>query len=276
MKKDKISSIALEVLFVLATVVIWIPLYYLLIGAFKGREDIVLNPLGINFSTLTLDNFANAWQRMDFFNSFVNTLIITVGALLILVAFSALAAFAISRIHWKVFTVYYAVIVALMVVPFISCLLPLVRQLRGMGLYNTHLGAILVHAAWHLPFCIFLYEGFMKGIPKELEEAATIDGANTIQTFLLIFLPLIKPVTATCCIRSGMTIWNDFLVSSTMLNASKTSTLIVSINAFFGKYVNEYGFAFAGILLATLPIALMFIFLQKYFVAGMIAGAVKG
>lgn len=266
----------LEIVFILATVLIWIPLYYLLIGAFKTREDIVLNPLFLNFSTATLSNFANAWQKMNFFASFGNTLAITVGALALLVVFSALAGFAISRIQWKVFDTYYAVMVALMVVPFISCLLPLVRQLRSMGLYNTIPGAILVHVAWHLPFCIFLYVGFMKGIPQELEEAAYIDGANTLQIFTHIFLPLIKPVTATVCIRSGMTIWNDFLISSTMMNTTKMPTLIVSINSFFGKYVNEYGFAFAGILLATLPIALLFIFLQKYFVAGMTAGAVKG
>ena len=276
MKKDRLYNTILEIIFILATVLIWIPLYYLLIGAFKTRDDIVLHPLMLNFATATLSNFANAWQKMNFFASFRNTLCIAAGALVLLVAFSALAGFAISRIHWKVFDVYYAVMVALMVVPFISCLLPLVRQLRSMGLYNTILGAVLIHVAWHLPFCIFLYVGFMKGIPQELEEAAYIDGASTLQIFTRIFLPLIKPVTATVCIRSGMTIWNDFLISSTMMNTTKMPTLIVSINTFFGKYVNEYGFAFAGILLATLPIALLFIFLQKYFVAGMTAGAVKG
>lgn len=276
MKKSRRASILIEILFVLATIIIWIPIYYLLIGAFKTREDIIINPLTINFNKITLDNFVNAWQRMDFFHSFMNTLIITAGALVLIIIFGSLAGFAISRIHWKIFSAYYAVMVALMVVPFISCLLPLVRQLRSMGLYSTRLGAILVHAAWHLPFCIFLYAGFMEGIPKELEEAAYMDGANTTQIYVQIFLPLIKPVTATCCIRSGMMVWNDFLVGSTMLNSTKIPTLIVSINSFFGKYVNEYGFAFAGILLATLPIALLFIFLQKYFVAGMVAGAVKG
>lgn len=276
MKRIKKSSLAVEIIFLLMTIVTWIPIYYLIIGAFKTRDDIIMYPLTIDFEKFTLQNFSNAWKSMEFMQSFSNTFLITVGALLIIIIASSLAGFALARIPGKIFSVYYAVIVALMVAPFISCLLPLVRQMRGIDLYNTRIGAILIHSAWHLPFCIFLYTGFMKALPKELEEAAYIDGCSTTQIYAKIFLPLLTPVTATCCIRSGMTIWNDFLIGSTVLNGSKLPTLIVSINSFFGKYVNEYGYAFAGIILATLPIALLFVFLQKYFVAGMVAGAVKG
>lgn len=260
----------------LATVVLWIPIYYFVIGAFKKRTDIVKHPLTLDFSRMSFDNFAYAFKKMNLFKALGNTGFITVIALLIVIVCGSLAGFAIARIHHKVFRVFYTVVIALMVVPFIGALIPIVVLIHRIGLYGSLWGNVLIQAAWNLPFSIFLFTGFMQSLPKEMEDAAYIDGCSTFGIYLRIFLPLLKPVTATCCIRAGIGIWNDYLVSNSLLNSARQPTLMVAVYQFFGQYVSEYGYAFAGIIMASLPIVIMFLFLQKYFIKGLVAGAVKG
>ena len=260
----------------LATVITWIPIYYFVIGAFKKRTDIVKHPLTLDFSKVSLDNFTYAFKKMNLIKALSNTGFITVIALLIVIVCGSLAGFAIARIHHKVFKAFYAVVVALMVVPFIGALIPIVVLISKIGLYGSLWGNVLIQAAWNLPFSIFLFTGFMRSLPKEMEDAAYIDGCSTFGIYLRIFLPLLKPVTATCCIRAGIGIWNDYLVSNSLLNSARQPTLMVAVYSFFGQYVSEYGYAFAGIIMASLPIVIMFLFLQKYFIKGLVAGAVKG
>ena len=260
----------------LATVITWIPIYYFVIGAFKKRSEIVKHPLTLDFSKVSFDNFTYAFKKMNLIKALGNTGFITVIALLIVIVCGSLAGFAIARINHKAFKAFYAVVVALMVVPFIGALIPIVVLISKMGLYGSLWGNVLIQAAWNLPFSIFLFTGFMRALPKEMEDAAYIDGCNTFGIYLRIFLPLLKPVTATCCIRAGIGIWNDYLVSNSLLNSARQPTLMVAVYSFFGQYVSEYGYAFAGIIMASLPIVIMFLFLQKYFIKGLVAGAVKG
>ena len=190
----------------LATVVLWIPIYYFVIGAFKKRTDIVKHPLTLDFSRMSFDNFTYAFKKMNLFKALGNTGFITVIALLIVIICGSLAGFAIARIHHKVFRVFYTVVIALMVVPFIGALIPIVVLIHRIGLYGSLWGNVLIQAAWNLPFSIFLFTGFMQSLPKEMEDAAYID----------------------------------------------------------------------GIIMASLPIVIMFLFLQKYFIKGLVAGVVKG
>ena len=270
------SKLIGELILVFFTVIVWIPIYYFIIGAFKERSDIVKYPLTFTFDSLTLQNFGQAIVKMDFFHALKNTGTITVGAIVIVVAFGSLAGFALARINHKGFKIYYAAIISLMVVPFIGVLIALIKEAVSLKLYNTLWAGILIQAAWNLPFSIFLYTGFMRGIPKELEEAAYIDGCSMFRVYYNIFLPLLAPVTATSVIRTGIGAWNDFLLSLTVLNDSYTPTLMVAVQRFFGDRTNEYGLAFTGILLASIPIMTLFIFLQKYFIKGIAAGGVKG
>ena len=274
--KNVSGKLISEIVLVLFTLIVWIPIYYFIIGAFKERTDIVKYPLIITLKTFTLENFGQAVVKMDFFNALKNTGTITIGAIIIVVAFGSLAGFALARINHKGFKIYYASIISLMVVPFIGVLIALIKETVSLKLYNTLWAGILIQAAWNLPFSIFLYTGFMRGIPKELEEAAYIDGCSMFRVYYKIFLPLLAPVTATSVIRTGIGAWNDFLLSLTVLNDSYTPTLMVVVQRFFGDRTNEYGLAFTGILLASIPIMTLFIFLQKYFIKGIAAGGVKG
>ena len=276
MNQKKGSKVWGEILLVLSTIIMMIPLYYLVLGAFKSRKNIIRFPLTINAEIFTTDNFPYVIKKMKYWQALGNTAMITICALLIIIVCASLAGFAISRIRSRVFEGYYKLIVTLMVIPFIGCLLPLTVQSVDLKLYNTRLGCILIQAAWNLPFAMFLFTGFMRDLPKELEEAAYIDGCSTFGVYLRIFLPLLAPVTATCAIRCGTGIWNDYLVSRSLLNENKMPTLMVGINGFFGARAMEFGYAFAGIILVSLPMVVLFLCLQKYFIKGIAAGAVKG
>lgn len=274
--QKKILHFSGEFLLLLVTLVILAPIFYFVISAFKLREDILFYPLKITAEMFTFENFTVAYSKMKFIQAVTNTGFITVGSLVFTVIFSSMAGFVIARIPAKRFTVAYSFLVALMVVPFIGCVIPLVVIMNRIGLYNNLWSCLLIQAGWNLPFATFLYTGFMKSLPGELEEAAMIDGCSLFGTYMRVFLPLQAPVTATCCIRCGIGVWNDYLVSSSFLNSAKSPTLMVSVKKFFGQYVNEYGQSFAAVVMCSIPIFILFLFLQKYFVKGMAAGSVKG
>lgn len=278
-KKKKVrlrpSVIIQEILLAIVTLISLIPVYYFVIGAFKDRKQIIKHPMTITTETFTLDNFPTVIKKLKYFESLRNTATITAVALLLLVVCASLAGYAIARLSGRVYKIYYSILVALMVVPFIGCIIPLTVMSVKLKLYNTLLGCILIQAAWNIPFGVFLYTGFMKGIPKEIEESAYMDGCSMLGVYLRIFLPLLKPVTATCCIRQGVGIWNDFLVSNSLLSYGRTPTLMVGVNEFFGSRATEFGYAFAAIILASIPMIILFLCLQKYFIKGLVAGAVK-
>lgn len=265
-----------EFLLVLCTLIVMVPIFYFAISAFKLREDILYHPLSMTPDMFTLENFKVAYSKMKFFEAMKNTGFITLGSLVGTVVFSSMAGFAIARVAGKRFRLSYSYLVALMVVPFIGCIIPLVVIMKNVGLYNSLWSCLLIQLGWNIPFATFLYTGFMRSLPKELEEAAMIDGCSLFGTYIRVFLPLQAPVTATCCIRCGIGVWNDYLVSATFLNSAKMPTLLVSARKFFGQYVNEYGQSFAAVVMCSIPIVFLFIFLQKYFVKGIAAGSVKG
>ena len=269
------SVIIQEILLAIVTLISLIPVYYFVIGAFKDRKQIIKHPMTITTETFTLDNFPTVIKKLKYFESLRNTATITAVSLLLVVICASLAGYVIARLSGRIYKIYYSILVALMVVPFIGCIIPLTVMSVKLKLYNSLLGCILIQTAWNIPFGVFLYTGFMKGIPKEIEESAYMDGCSMLGVYLRIFLPLLKPVTATCCIRQGVGIWNDFLVSNSLLSYGRTPTLMVGVNEFFGSRATEFGYAFAAIILASIPMIILFLCLQKYFIKGLVAGAVK-
>lgn len=287
MKREKTSIILQEILLVILTIIIFIPIYYFVIGSLKTRTDIVHHPLlltpeflrnefAVSADKVKKINFIYVWNNIKMGKSLLNTAFITLVSLVGIVIAGSLAGFAISRIKRALFEIYYALLVAFMVIPFIGCLIPLVKLTDQLHVYGSPWAVILVQIAWNLPFSTFLFTGFMAALPKELEESAYIDGCTMLGTYFKIFLPLLTPVISTCCIRAGVGIWNDFLCTSTMVNQVNTPTLMVGLSKFFGTRSTEYGYAFAGIILASLPMIILFICLQKNFIKGLTAGAVKG
>ena len=275
-RQDKIRKVLSEIALVIGTLIMMIPVYYFVISSFKTRKDVISSPLTITPDTFTLENFPYVLKKMNYWDALLNTAFITLVALVIVIVLASVAGFAIARFKHVIFTSYYKVIVTLMVIPFIGCLLPLTTISVKLGLYNSIWGCILIQAAWNMPFAVFLYTGFMQGIPKELEEAAYLDGCRPAGVYARVFLPLLAPVTATCAIRQGVGMWNDYLVSRVLLNENKNPTLMVGITGFFGSRGSELAYAMTGVLLVSIPMVIMFLFLQKYFIKGIAAGAVKG
>lgn len=265
-----------ELILLISTVIILAPVYYFVIGAFKPRKSIVQHPLIITREMFTLGNFPRAIKAMKYWKAVQNTGTITLVSLILIIFCASLAGFAIARIRFKFFDAYYSLLVTCMVIPFVACVIPLVVQSVNLGTHNSLLGPILIQTGWNIPFATFLFTGFMRGISRDLEDAAYIDGCSTFGVYRKIFLPLLAPVTASCCIVSGIGIWNDYLVSLSILSVTDFPTLMVGMNGFFSEKGNELGYAFAGILLASIPMIVLFLFLQKYFIKGIAAGSVKG
>lgn len=276
MKRFTIGKFFQEVILFVGTVIMLSPVFYMLLGAFKKRSDIVKHPFELTKEMFMLENFPKAIKNMNYWEALGNTAIITIVSLLIVIFVSSLAGFAIARARGKLFSGFYGAVVSIMVIPFISCLIPCIAQATKYNIYNTLWGCIAYEAAWNIPMAVFLYTGFMRGLPAELQDAAYIDGCTTLQVYARVFLPLLAPVTATTAIRCGVGMWNDYILAKCMMNSVKYPTLMVAIYQFFGDRVNEYGLAFAGIILASLPMVIIYVLLQKYFVKGIVAGAVKG
>ncbi|WP_160725835.1 carbohydrate ABC transporter permease [Bacillus sp. USDA818B3_A] len=252
-----------------------IPFYILFTTAFKERGDFSSKwafPKQWSFA-----NFSEAWEMANLGTAFTNTVIITFFSALLLIVFGSLAAYPLARRQTKLNKYMYMIFISVMVIPPLTALVPLYNLVVDMGLMNTHLIAILNNVASFMPLTIFLYAGFIRStIPKELEEAAKIDGASTIGTFFKVVFPLLKPITASILIISCVYIWNDYQFAIFFLQADEVKTITVALSGFFGSNSNNLNLVAAAAILAVLPMAVLFLFLQKHFIQGLSAGSVKG
>ena len=251
-----------------------------MINVFKDQADITTNPLAlIGEHGFTTKNFPEAMQKMDFFNVFKNSLLITTCATILTIIVSAMASFVIVRNgKWKACSMLFALMIASMVIPFQVLMVPLVSVYGGVfGILNSRLTLILMHTGFSVSMATFMFHGAIhSNIPLELEEAALIDGCSRWQTFWKIVFPLLKPTVATVAIIDAMAFWNDYLLPSLVLTDKEIYTIPIATQAFYGTYSTDIGLVMAALLLAMLPILILYLFLQKYIVAGVTAGAVKG
>ncbi|WP_416147337.1 carbohydrate ABC transporter permease [Salipaludibacillus sp. HK11] len=265
----------LSILALVISVIHIVPFYILITTAFKNRADFSSRWLFPDYLSFT--NFFEAWERANLTNAFINSIIITVGAAILLIVFGSMAAYPLARVNSKINQLVFGIFVAIMVIPPLAALVPLYNMVVNLGMINTHAIAILNNFASFLPLTIFLYAGFIKStIPKELEEAAKIDGAGTLTLFFRIVFPLLKPITATILIISSVYIWNDYQFAIFFLQDSSVHTLTVTLSNFFGENQNNLNLVAAAALMASVPMIIVFLFLQKHFVAGLSSGAVKG
>ncbi|MFD0714851.1 carbohydrate ABC transporter permease [Paenibacillus sp. GCM10027626] len=262
---------------IILALIISIPLYLVAINAFKTHEQIVNKPLAFPNFEAGFSNIVNAFDKMDVIKAYGVTFSIGAIALLIAVGLGALAAYAVARIKHKFFGSMYWVYTSAILIPIQSALIPVVFLLQDLHLQNTILGISFMYAAMLSPFCIFMYTGFMRALPYELEESAYLDGSSTTRTFFQIIFPLVLPVTASLIIVQFISIWNDLLLPLVVLNSADHPTVSISLYKFFGgRGLTDLSLLFGGIALTLLPIMAIFIAFQRYFVKGLSAGAVKG
>lgn len=250
------------------------PFFFVLINSFKSRREIISNPFGLP-DVWSLDNFVTAFQKMDFVSAFVNSLVITFFSVIGIAVFSSMTAYIFVRTDWRFNKVMFFVMVAAMLIPFQAIMIPLVQIYGGLNLLNSRWILIYMYLGFGSSFAVFLYHGFIKAIPLELEEAAMIDGCSRIQVFFRIVFPLLKSTTLTLIILNVLWIWNDFLLPSLVLISSSNRTLPLTTFYFHGTYTSDYGLLMAALMLTILPVIIFYAFLQKYIIKGVMEGAVK-
>ncbi|EXX85731.1 sugar ABC transporter permease [Paenibacillus darwinianus] len=256
----------------LATIVF--PFLLLLLNSFKPNQQITSEPLALPDS-FNLDNYRNAFDKMSFVSAFSNSLIVTIVSVAVIGLLAAMTAHYFVRNAGKVNQYTFFLMVASMIIPFQAIMIPLVKIYGTIGMLDSKWALIYMYAGFGTPLAVFIYHGFVKSIPAELEEAALIDGCTRMQTFFRIVLPVLTPTTATIGILNVLWIWNDFLLPSLVLVQPEERTLPLSTFYFFGTYAVDYGPLMASLILTVLPILVVYLFAQKYIIQGVMQGSIK-
>lgn len=251
------------------------PLFLIVINSVKSFQDIMANVVALPTS-LHFENFANAFTLMEYPHLFVNTLVATVIGTGGVVLLSSMAGYKLSRTKSRASWLLFLVCIAPMMIPFHSFMISLVKIARNLHLTNSTYGLGVIYWGLGVPLALFMYHGFVKTVPKELDEVALIDGCQPFAIFFRIIFPLLKPVTVTVVVLNVMWMWNDFLLPLLVLSGAKKSmTLQLAAYNFFGQYKIEWHYAMAGVLLTITPAVIFFLIAQKNIIKGMVAGAVK-
>lgn len=257
------------------TLITLLPIFYMLVMSVRTRTEISEAPLAFP-QQLHLDNFSQAFAGMRYWQSLGNTLLVTVLATALVVVMGSLAAYPLSRVRSRISTATYALFVLGLTIPGFAGLTPLYLLMRHLHLLNTYAGAVLLYAVGNLPLAIFFYTGFLRAIPRELEEAAAIDGCTPLQTFRFVVFPLLGPVTGTLAMFVTLSVWNDLLTPLLFLSRDGQQTVMLSAFRFVGTYGIDPTKLFPACVLGVLPLLIMFFILQRSIVSGISAGAVKG
>lgn len=270
------GTLVVQIIMSLAALLFIAPLFIILNYSFKGKRELYLSsPLALPES-LNFDNYAAAFKKLDLGTTFVNTLFYTVTSVLILALLCGMTAWAIARCSRKFFKFAYIYFIVGILIPYQALFLPIYMIGFRLNLTNTRHGIIFMYVATGVSFGVFLMNSFMSTVPLELEEAARIDGCSVFRTYFSVVLPLLKPAMATLVIMQSFQIWNDYLLASLYVSKKQLKTLTVAIQSLFSAQSSDYTTAMAAIVISVLPIAILFLSLQKYFIKGMTVGAVKG
>lgn len=273
MRTDPKKFLRLSALFMVMSLYA-VPFYILLTTSLKSQSD--LSSKWAFPGYLYTDNFVKAWQNAHLGRAFLNNAIILVCALALLILLGAAASYPLARYKTKWNRFVYVFFVAAMIVPPLTILVPLYKIYVAIHAMDTYWGIVLIDVTFQLPTAIFLYTGFIGTLPKELDEAALLDGCSRFSVFFRVLFPLLKPVTASVAIMSGVNIWNDYQFSVFFMQQTQMKTFTVSLAGFFSANANHISWVAAGSLLGSLPVIAAYLLLQKYFVSGLSAGAVKG
>ena len=278
-QKQKAPQSALEtLLLVLLAALTLVPLFLVVQNSFKSRFYISGDPFALpNKETfVALENYIGGLSAGGFFAAFGRSLLITVVSVGLIVLCTSMAAWYLMRVRTALTKGMYYLFVFSMIVPF-QMVMYTMTYLVGRAKLNTVLGMPFIYLGFGAGLSVFMLCGFIRGIPRELEEAATIDGCNPVQTFFLVVLPLLKPTAVTVAILNTMWIWNDYLLPYLVLGTEKKTVPVAIQIAMQGAYGStDYGGLMAILVLAMIPIVVFYLFCQKYIIKGVVAGAVKG
>ena len=252
------------------------PLILVVINSVKSFSEIMANVVALP-TRLRVENFANAFSLMRYPNLFLNTLVVTCLGTAGVVLLSAMGGFKLSRTRTRYSWFVFLLCVAPMMIPFHSFMIALVKVSKTLHLTNSIWGLGVIYWGLGVPLSLFLYHGFAKTVPSELDDCAAMDGCRPLRAFFQVMFPLLQPVTVSVIVINAMWMWNDFLLPLLVLSGAKKSlTLQLAAYNFFGQYKIEWQSAMAGVLLTITPAIVFYLVLQRHIIKGMVAGAVKG
>lgn len=270
------ANFIVQIIMTIVALVYIFPLVIILMYSFKTKKELYLNsPLALPQS-LNFENYIKAFDKLNMQATFVNTLFYTGVSVFILAILCGVTAWAIARCKHKFFRFCYVYFIIGILIPCQALFLPIYTIGYKLNLTNTRYGIVFMYVATGISFGVFLMTSFMSTVPLELEESARIDGCSIYRTYFTIVLPLLKPAMATLVIMQAFQIWNDYLLASLYVSKKQLKTLTVAISSLFSAQSSDYTTAMAAIVISVLPVSILFIALQKYFVKGMTVGAVKG
>ena len=251
------------------------PIYILVLNSFKNTKGIFTDVIGFpNAATFTLVNYPNAFEALEYIRSFVNSLTITVIATVLILLISAMAAWVLVRYKTKTSKIIFFLFAASMLIPFQCVMLPLVGFASRIGIMNPQ-GLIFMYMGFGSSMSIVMFHSFIKNIPEELEEAATIDGCGSFRLFFSIVIPLMRTILITVAVLNVMWIWNNYLLPSLIINKPGWQTLPLKTYLFFGQFAKRWDLASAGLIMCIIPIIIFYLCCQKYIVKGITDGAIK-
>lgn len=274
-KRQPVSLWIRNVLLAFYALLTLYPLYWLFISAFKTNEEFFTRPFALPQAP-SFDNMIRAWKLAGMGQAMINSAVVTVLAMLLTLILGAMCAFALSRFKFRLQGAIVAYFLLGMLIPIHSTLVPLFIMLKNIGMLNTHWALILPYTAFELSLAIFLIAAYMTSIPKEVEEAALIDGMGYWGLFLRIILPLSVPGMATVAILAFLRYWNEFAFALVFINSQALKTLPLSLSIFSDGFGTDYGLTMAAMAIAVVPTIVIYLIFQEQIMKGMVAGAVKG
>lgn len=275
-KRIRPGNVILQLCLLLVAGMQLYPLIWLVFFSFKDNIEIYSGNIMGMPQTWRFENYSKAFVDADIGVYLFNSVFVTAVTIAVSMLLAAMAAYAIARMRWKLSNVVFNLFLTGMMIPLHAALLPVFLVLKNMKLLNTHLALILPYIGFSLPLAILVFSNYMRTIPLEMEESAFIDGAGVFRTFFSIIIPLIKPVLATVAIFTYLNTWNELMFAVTLVNKQSLKTLTVGLMAMVGAHSTEWGPIGAGLVIATLPTILIYIFLSRQVQKSMIAGALKG
>lgn len=274
-KKISVYHVICAIILLIMVVICIYPIVWMFFGSMKDKAEFYTNIWGLP-KRLHLDNYISAWKNADLGRRFINSLIVTIGSMCIMIPVTSCAAYAVARLDFKGKNLIYMYLLLGIMIPAGVLGIPTFTVAMKMGILNSHFGLMLIYAAQNIAMGMFIMRGFFISLPKELEEAAMIDGCSRFGCFVRIIVPLAKAGVATQVIFNGLTIWNDYFMANIMITRDELRTLPLSIANFVGKHSTNYPELFAMLTMTTIPVIIVFILSQKSFIEGVAAGAVKG
>ncbi|MGN8771152.1 carbohydrate ABC transporter permease [Paenibacillus barengoltzii] len=275
-EKYRGRTLILEIAAVVLGLIFISPFYLVLINSLKSLKEILVD--AASFPRLFhWENYRNVWSAINFPGAFWNSFLITMLSVVLIVLFSSMAAYQIVRRPTRFNSFVFLLLISAMIIPFQSLMLQLVRVTSLLELRGELYGVIACYLGFGMPLSVFLFHGFIKTVPIELEEAAKVDGSNPYGIYFRIVFPLLMPIVVTVIILNTLWIWNDYLLPVLVIGGNKELTTIpLAVTKFFGQYTKKWDMALAGLVMAVTPILIFFLTLQKYIVEGVTAGSVKG